>query len=87
MERPPFRTGEHPERCGEARLAPPGDPAAVLLSLARDASPESLFNHVLRTYAFGSLLAEQRGWKLDEELFLLGAVLHDMDVTSCSHGH
>lgn len=54
--------------------------------LAREASPAFLFHHVLRTYLFGSLLAEQRGLALDEELFFLGAVLHDLGVTERGHG-
>lgn len=51
------------------------------LALAREASPEFLLNHTLRTFVFGSLLAERRGWKVDAELLFLGALLHDLGLT------
>ena len=60
--------------------------ARQALEQARDASPEFLLNHVLRTYWFGSLLAEQRGWTHDPELFFLGAVLHDLGLTEQGRG-
>jgi hypothetical protein len=56
--------------------------------LARDAtdftrglSAPVVFNHVLRTYMFGELLARAKGLKFDTELFYLGAVLHDLGQT------
>jgi hypothetical protein len=60
--------------------------AREAIELSRDASPEFLFNHVMRTFAFGMLLAEARQWTVEPELFLLGAVLHDLGVTEKGHG-
>jgi hypothetical protein len=54
--------------------------------LAREASPAMLFNHVLRTYAFGGLVAARQGMKYDEELFYVGAVLHDLGLTEAYAG-
>ena len=69
----------------------PGEVAGVELpdsQLARDAtdyvrelSAPVVFNHVLRTYVFGSLLGRAKGLKFDSELFYLGAVLHDLGQT------
>ena len=56
--------------------------------LARDAtdyvralSAPVVFNHVLRTYVFGTLLGRAMNLKFDGELFYLGAVLHDLGQT------
>jgi hypothetical protein len=56
--------------------------------LARDAtgyvrglSAPVVFNHVLRTFAFGALLGRAKKLRFDSELFYLGAVLHDLGQT------
>ena len=56
--------------------------------LARDAtdyvralSAPVVFNHVLRTYVFGTLLGRAMNLKFDGELFYLGAVFHDLGQT------
>jgi hypothetical protein len=48
--------------------------------LARDHSPPFLFNHVMRTFAFGQAAGALRGAQYDEEMFFLGAVLHDLGL-------
>lgn len=48
---------------------------------AQQLSRPVVYNHVLRTFAFGSLVAGQQGMQYDEELFFLGAVLHDLGLT------
>jgi hypothetical protein len=50
------------------------------LNLARDHSPPFLFNHAMRTHAFGRAAAALRGAQYDEEVFFLGAVLHDLGL-------
>jgi hypothetical protein len=50
------------------------------LDLARDHSPPFLFNHVMRTHAFGREAAALQGAAYDEEMFFLGAVLHDLGL-------
>ena len=50
------------------------------MELARDHSPPFLFNHVMRTFAFGREAAALQGAQYDEEMFFLGAVLHDLGL-------
>lgn len=49
--------------------------------LVFEISPEFLYNHCMRTYAFGDALGRKYGLKYDQELFYLGAVLHDVGLT------
>ena len=54
---------------------------------ARDAEeacaelPSALEGHSYRTWLFGSALAAVDGYKLDDELFYCGALLHDYGIT------
>lgn len=41
-----------------------------------------LFNHSMRTYLWGAMLAQVNGIKIDEELFFTASVLHDLGLTS-----
>jgi hypothetical protein len=50
------------------------------VELARDHSPRFLFNHVMRTFAFGRATGKLQGAKYDEEMLFLGAVLHDLGL-------
>jgi hypothetical protein len=50
------------------------------MELARDHSPPFLFNHVMRSFAFGRAAGALRGASYDEEMFFLGAVLHDLGL-------
>ena len=50
------------------------------MELARDHSPPFLFNHVMRTYAFGRDAGAMQGAQYDHEMFFLGAVLHDLGL-------
>ena len=50
------------------------------MELARRVSPPFLFNHVMRSYAFGKLAGEQRRFDLDDELLFIGSVLHDLGL-------
>lgn len=48
----------------------------------RELSTQTLFNHLMRTYAFGCIIAQKNDLKLDMELFYLGAILHDLGLTN-----
>ena len=74
-----------PKHVADIRI-PDSAIAKQAYELARETSPEFLLNHVLRTYAFGALFAEKRGWTIDEELFFLSAVLHDLGLTEQGQG-
>ena len=50
------------------------------LELARNHSPPFLFNHVMRTYAFGQTAGALQGTPYDEEMLFLGSVLHDLGL-------
>lgn len=51
------------------------------IELARTYSAPYLFNHVMRSWLFGALVAEKSGVKADPELMALAAVLHDLGLT------
>ncbi|RUT33655.1 HD domain-containing protein [Paenibacillus zeisoli] len=55
--------------------------ASKAAQLVSEISPEFLYNHCMRTYAFGDSLGKKYGLKYDQELFFLGAVLHDVGLT------
>jgi hypothetical protein len=46
----------------------------------REVSSGTLFNHVMRTYVFGSLLCDRRGVRYDSELAFVAAALHDLGL-------
>jgi hypothetical protein len=48
--------------------------------LTREHSPPFLFNHAMRTFAFGRAAGALQGAKYDEEMLFLGAVLHDLGL-------
>lgn len=50
--------------------------------LASALSEPWLFNHCMRTYLWGAMLAQINGIKHDEELFFTASVLHDLGLTS-----
>ena len=52
------------------------------VDLVSRVSPDVVRTHVLRTFVFGSLVGQGQGLRYDEELFFLGAVLHDLGLTS-----
>lgn len=49
------------------------------MEYARRVSPPFLFNHVMRTYAFATVVGA-RGPAYDEELLCVGCVLHDLGL-------
>ena len=55
--------------------------AVAALDLVKIESHASIYKHVLRTFVFGGLAARAEGIGFDEELFFLGAVLHDLGLT------
>jgi hypothetical protein len=55
--------------------------AAAAANLARGACPPFLFNHCLRTYLFGAMLAERDRVAFDEEMIFVAATLHDLGLT------
>lgn len=68
------------------------DSALALTSLeyCESLAPASLFHHSLRTYYWGSILAQQDGLKLDPELFYIMSLLHDIglcDAHNQQDGH
>lgn len=60
-------------------VPPPPDSALARAVLERveEASPPSLLQHLHRVRAWGHLLAQRHGHRLDDELFYLAALLHD----------
>lgn len=65
-----------------ARLAIPDTSVAVRAAkLCADVSPQSLFNHCVRTYLWGSVLAERENIPFDEEVLYVACMLHDLGLT------
>ena len=50
------------------------------MELARDHSPLFLFNHVMRTFAFGRGAGALPGARYDHEMLFVGSVLHDLGL-------
>ena len=55
--------------------------ASAAVNLARSACPAFLFNHCMRTYLFGALLAERDSVPYDREMIFIAASLHDLGLT------
>ena len=60
--------------------------ARKAVDYAFSASSTVVWNHVMRTFVFGSIVGKAQGARYDEELFFLGAVLHDLGLTGIAHG-
>jgi hypothetical protein len=52
----------------------------VAMELARDHSQPFLFNHLMRTFAFGRQAGAMQGADFDHEMLFLGSVLHDLGL-------
>ncbi|WP_235619275.1 HD domain-containing protein [Embleya scabrispora] len=59
---------------------PDSELARAAVAFARRVSSATLFNHVMRTYLYGSLLFDRRGVRYDRELAFVAAVLHDLGL-------
>jgi HD domain len=55
--------------------------ATASADLARAACPPFLFNHCMRTFLFGAMLAERDRISYDEELIFVAAAMHDLGLT------
>jgi hypothetical protein len=54
--------------------------AMAAADLARAACPPFLFNHCMRTFVFGALLAERDHVSYDQEMIFIAAALHDLGL-------
>jgi len=54
--------------------------AQAAANLAAGASPDFLFNHCVRTFLFGALLAKNQGVRYDAEVAFVAAALHDLGL-------
>lgn len=54
---------------------------------ARETVPDYVFEHCIRTYLFGLLLAQVQGVDVDHELVYVAAVLHDTQLESPQPKH
>jgi len=65
-----------------AGLRLPDSPLAIAaVDLGRAACPAFLFNHCMRTFLFGALLAERDRVSYDQEMIFIAAALHDLGLT------
>ncbi len=68
-----------PLRLPDTRLAQAAEEAL------QASSPEPLIFHTYRTYAWGRILASQAGHTLDDELFYVASLLHDLGLVLEDH--
>jgi hypothetical protein len=54
--------------------------ARAAATLAQEASPAHLYNHVMRSYVFAALLFDRRGTRYDRELAFVACALHDLGL-------
>lgn len=66
--------------------APDSRIAREAVELARLVSPPMLFNHVMRSYYLGRLVASEAAGGWDDEVVFLSAVLHDLGLTDHARG-
>ncbi|MFJ7155181.1 HD domain-containing protein [Streptomyces sp. NPDC101118] len=60
---------------------PSGAAAEAARTLGAEYADEPLFNHSVRSYAFGAEYARQHGIEFDRELLYVAALLHDLGLT------
>jgi hypothetical protein len=61
-------------------LVPDTAIARAASEMSRQAGPEFLYNHCMRTYLFGGLLAQSQHVPYDEEIIFVAAALHDLGL-------
>ncbi len=71
----------------EAVRLPDSRVAVSASDLALSLSEPWLFNHCMRTYLWGAMLAQVNDIKFDDELFFTASVLHDLGLTSAHSCH
>ncbi len=59
---------------------PDTDICKSALDLARETSPPFLYNHLLRSYAFGHGVGQAGSSTYDHEMLFLGAIFHDLGL-------
>jgi hypothetical protein len=65
---------------------PDTPPVARAIEFARTHSEPYLFNHVMRSWLFATLLAERKGEPYDAEVVAISALLHDIGLTEAASG-
>jgi len=66
----------------EAYQVPDSENCQKALAMVAEYSPDYLVNHSLRSYAFGIAMAHKAKQPFDKEVFFLGAIMHDLGLTS-----
>ncbi|MBD8499728.1 hypothetical protein [Paenibacillus arenosi] len=68
---------------------PDSELATKATSYVKNLSAPYLYNHVMRSYAYGYIVGERTGMKYDLELYYLGSLFHDIGFTAplvCADG-
>ncbi len=76
----PNREFQLPGEIGGVRI-PDSELARAVTSLVREVSTVPLFNHVTRSFLFGSRLGTAKGLMFDPELLFVAAMMHDLGLT------
>lgn len=76
---------------GSSRLlagvtVPDTELVAAAVGFAREHSDEYLFNHVMRSWLFATLIAQKKGEPFDAEVLAVSALLHDIGLTRAVDG-
>lgn len=82
---PGFRTPDEVTRALSEVSLPRSRLVTQTLELVTSLGPPSLVGHVLRSYAFGTLLGLRDGLRWDREVFACAALLHDLALARRRH--
>ncbi len=84
---PGFGSAAEVDRALREVELPASPTVTASLALVTELGPPSLTAHVLRTYAYGTLLGLRDGLRWDRELFAVSALLHDVALARRRHDH
>lgn len=74
--------GQHPPYIQPADYGvPDSGPCERAIKLVREVSPDFLFLHCVRTYAFAVAMAHKVSQPVDQEVLFLGCLMHDLGLT------
>ncbi|WMX17188.1 HD domain-containing protein [Aureispira sp. CCB-E] len=79
------KTGFNKNRLAQVNLDSIRIPDSKFADLSNELAKETydvpLYKHCVRTYFFASMLAQYEGYKIDEELLYISAILHDLGIS------
>lgn len=78
--------GQVPRRVLAGVRVPDTPLVAAAIALAQERSQPYLFNHVMRSWLFATIIAERKGEPYDAEVLAVSALLHDIGLAGSPAG-